>query len=162
MFEIGRSSSGLFLIFVTPQPGSFISKGPWGLVFGRPIRGALKTARNKATGLGAPAAGPPPPGSPPQMGTSGSQRRGFRRTRAGAGGVPATVGGWGGVLVPQVSRSAFSNLRGWSGEPQKPVEIRWNGIGVGCGVGLVTAMYRPSVREDIRANALPPRIQIPV
>ena len=63
------------------------------------------------------------------MGTSGSQRRGFRRTRAGAGGVPA-VGGRGGVLVPQVARSAVSALRGWSGEPQKSVEIRWNGIGV--------------------------------
>ena len=68
-------------------------------------------------------------GEPPQMGTSGSQRRGFRRTRAGAGGVPA-VGGRGGVLVPQVARSAVSALRGWSGEPQKSVEIRWNGIGV--------------------------------
>jgi hypothetical protein len=43
-------------------------------------------------------------GEPPQMGTSGSQRRGFRRTRAGAGGVPA-VGGRGGGLVPQVGRS---------------------------------------------------------
>ena len=63
------------------------------------------------------------------MGTSGSQRRGFRRTRAGAGGVPA-VGGRGGVLVPQVARSAVSALRGWSGEPQKSVEIRWIGIGV--------------------------------
>ena len=68
-------------------------------------------------------------GEPPQMGTSGSQRRGFRRTRAGAGGVPA-VGGRGGVLVPQVARSAVSALRGWSGEPQKSVEIRWIGIGV--------------------------------
>jgi hypothetical protein len=38
------------------------------------------------------------------MGTSGSQRRGFRRTRAGAGGVPA-VGGRGGGLVPQVART---------------------------------------------------------
>jgi hypothetical protein len=67
------------------------------------------------------------------MGTSGSQRRGFRRTRAGVGGVPA-VGGRGGVLVPQVASSAVLALRGWSGEPQKPVEIRWNGIGVvrGC------------------------------
>jgi hypothetical protein len=55
-------------------------------------------------------------GEPPQIGTSGSQRRGFRRTRAGAGGVPA-VGGRGGVLVPQVARSAVSALRGWSGEP---------------------------------------------
>jgi hypothetical protein len=64
------------------------------------------------------------------MGTSGSQRRDFRRTRAGAGGVPPAVGGRGGVLVPQVARSAVSALRGWSGEPQKPVEIRWNGIGV--------------------------------
>jgi hypothetical protein len=36
-------------------------------------------------------------GEPPQMGTSGSQRRGFRRTRAGAGGVPA-VGGRAGVF----------------------------------------------------------------
>jgi hypothetical protein len=63
------------------------------------------------------------------MGTSGYQRRGFRRTQAGAGGVPA-VGGRGGVLVPQVARSAVSALRGWSGEPQKSVEIRWNGIGV--------------------------------
>jgi hypothetical protein len=66
---------------------------------------------------------------PPQMGTSGSQRRGFRRTRAGAGGVPA-VGGRGGVLVPQVARSAVSALRGWSREPQKSLGIRWNGIGV--------------------------------
>jgi hypothetical protein len=41
------------------------------------------------------------------MGTSWSQRRGFRRTRAGAGGVPA-VGGRGGVLVPLVARSAVS------------------------------------------------------
>jgi hypothetical protein len=68
-------------------------------------------------------------GEPPQMGTSGSQRRGFRRTRAGAGGVPA-VWGRGGVLVPQVARSTVSALRGWSGEPHKSVEIRWNGIGV--------------------------------
>jgi hypothetical protein len=43
--------------------------------------------------------------------------------------VPA-VGGRGGVLVPQVARSAVSALRGWSGEPQKSVEIRWIGIGV--------------------------------
>jgi hypothetical protein len=63
------------------------------------------------------------------MGTSGSQRRGFHRTRAGAGGVPA-VGGRGGVLVPQVARSAVSALRGWSEEPRKSVETRWNGIGV--------------------------------
>jgi hypothetical protein len=43
--------------------------------------------------------------------------------------------GRGGVLVPQVARSAVSALRGWSGEPQKSVEIRWNGIEVvrGCG-----------------------------
>jgi hypothetical protein len=68
------------------------------------------------------------------MGTSGSQHRGFRRTRARAGGVPA-VGGRGGVLMPQVARSAVSALRGWSGEPQKSVEIRWNGIGVVRGVG---------------------------
>jgi hypothetical protein len=32
--------------------------------------------------------------------------------------------------VPQVARSAVSALRGWSGEPQKSVEIRWIGIGV--------------------------------
>jgi hypothetical protein len=71
------------------------------------------------------------------MGTSGPQRRGgFRRTQAGAGGVPA-MGGRGGVLVPQVVRSAVSALRGWSGEPHKSVEIRWDGIGV----GLVTATY---------------------
>jgi hypothetical protein len=57
------------------------------------------------------------------MGTCGSLLRGFRRPRAGAGGVPA-VGGRGGVLVPLVARSAVSALRGWS------VEIRWNGIGV--------------------------------
>jgi hypothetical protein len=34
-------------------------------------------------------------GEPPQMGTSGSQRRGFRRTRAGAGGGVPAVGGSG-------------------------------------------------------------------
>jgi hypothetical protein len=43
--------------------------------------------------------------------------------------VPA-VGDRGGVLVLQVARSTASALRGWPGEPQKPVEIRWNGIGV--------------------------------
>jgi hypothetical protein len=62
------------------------------------------------------------------MGTSGSQRRGFRRTRTGPGGVPA-VGGRGSVLVPQVARSAVSALRGWSGGPYKSVKPRWNGIG---------------------------------
>jgi hypothetical protein len=44
-------------------------------------------------------------GKPPQMGTSGSaQRRGFRRSGWGAG----CVGGRGGVLVPQVARSAVT------------------------------------------------------
>jgi hypothetical protein len=98
-------------------------------------------------------------GDPPQMGTSGSQRRGFRRTRAGAGGVPAVGGRAGGVLVPQVARSAVSALRGWSGEPQKSVEIRWNGIGV------VRGWSPPRTGQvcDIRANALdPPRTQNPV
>jgi hypothetical protein len=95
------------------------------------------------------------------MGTSGPQRRGFRRTRAGAGGVLA-VGGRGGVLVAQVARSAVLALRGWSGEPQKFVETRWNERHRG-GAGLVPTTYRPSVREDIRANALdPPRSQNPV
>jgi hypothetical protein len=46
----------------------------------------LGIARNFRAWFRAPAAGAPPTGSPPQMGTSGSQRRGFRRTRAGAGG----------------------------------------------------------------------------
>ena len=70
-------------------------------------------------------------GEPPQMGTSGSQRRGFRRTRAaGRVGCRLLWGVRGGVLVPQVASSAVSALRGWSGEPQKSVEIRWNGIGV--------------------------------
>jgi hypothetical protein len=54
------------------------------------------------------------PEEPPQVGTSGSQRRGFRRTRAGAGGVPA-VGGRGGVLVPQVARSAVLGSSGGGG-----------------------------------------------
>jgi hypothetical protein len=51
-------------------------------------------------------------GEPPQMGTSGSQRRGFRRARAGADGVPA-VGGRGGVLVPGPFRCLGSSGVVW-------------------------------------------------
>ena len=99
---------GAFLIiFVARQAGGFVYGDSQGSDFPLCEKGALGSATNKATGLSAPAAGAPPPGSPPQMGTSGSQRRGFRRTRAGAGGVPA-VGGRGGVLVPQVARSAVN------------------------------------------------------
>jgi hypothetical protein len=67
------------------------------------------------------------------MGTSGYQRRGFRRTRAGAGGVPA-VGGRGGVLVPQVARSAVSALRGGLESHINPLKSVGTASGW-CGVG---------------------------
>jgi hypothetical protein len=124
-----KSFRAFLIFFVTRQARAEVSGGRcrWALclVHG----GVLDIVRDLRARFRAPAAGAPPPGSPPQMGTSGSQRRGFRPTRAGAGGVPA-VGGRGGVLVPLVARSAVSALRGWSGKPHKSVEIRWNGIGV--------------------------------
>ena len=55
-----------FIFFVTRQAGVFKTRALWGLALGRPLRGALRTARFKATGLGAPGAGAPPPGSPPR------------------------------------------------------------------------------------------------
>jgi hypothetical protein len=38
--------------------------------------------------------------APPQMGARESQRRGFRRTRAGAGGAPAVRGRGGAIGTP--------------------------------------------------------------
>jgi hypothetical protein len=74
-------------------------------------------------------------GEPPQMGTSGSQRRGFRRTQAGAGGVPA-VGGRGGVLVPQKwPVTAVSALFGGGLESHRnPLKSVGTALGW-CGVG---------------------------
>jgi hypothetical protein len=68
-------------------------------------------------------------GEPPQMGTSGSQRRVSAAHEPGRVGY-RMWGGRGGVLVPQVARSAVSAPRGWYGEPHKSVKTRWNGIGV--------------------------------
>ena len=119
LFYIFRSSAGRWPSLWRPVPLGLDTVGMRGL-------GHCRKGCDWAWGAGGRGAAT---GEPPQMGTSGSQRRGFRRTRAGAGGVPA-VGGRGGVLVPQVARSAVSALRGWSGEPQKSVEIRWIGIGV--------------------------------
>jgi hypothetical protein len=56
------------------------SEGPWALRQ-RSVRGSGRRGPGRRH-----------TGEPPQMGTSGSQRRGFRRTRAGAGGVPAVWG----------------------------------------------------------------------
>jgi hypothetical protein len=122
--------SGLFLISVPRQAGAGVPGGWRRLVFGRPIRGALGIARDLRARFRAPAAGAPPPGSPPRWAPVGPSAVVSAAHEPGrAGGVPA-VGGRGGVLVPQVARSAVPALRGWSGEPQKPVETRWNGIGV--------------------------------
>ena len=118
-FNIFRNSAGRGPCLWRPAPPGARAAPPRGL-------GHCHRYSDWAWGAGGRGAAT---GEPPQMGTSGSQRRGFRRTRAGAGGVPA-VGGRGGGLVPQVARSAVSALRGWSGEPQKSVEIRWIGIGV--------------------------------
>jgi hypothetical protein len=68
------------------------------------------------------------------MGTSGSQRRGFRRTRAGAGGVP-DVGDRGGVLVPQVARFAVSALFGSGLESHRNPLKSVGTASVWCGVG---------------------------
>jgi hypothetical protein len=58
---------GAFLIiFVARQAGGLVYGVRCRLALGRAIRGALGIAANKATGLGAPAAGTPPPGSPPR------------------------------------------------------------------------------------------------
>ena len=118
-FNIFRNSAGRGESFWRLVPFGARAAPPRGLGYCPKLPGSVQGAGGRGAATG----------EPPQMGTSGSQRRGFRRTRAGAGGVPA-VGGRGGVLVPQVARSAVSALRGWSGEPQKSVEIRWIGIGV--------------------------------
>jgi hypothetical protein len=118
-FNIFRSSAGRNESFGRPVWLDLVPGGTGGPGY----RPKLPDSVQGAGGRGAAT------GEPPQMGTSGSQRRGFRRTRAGVGGVPA-VGGRGGVLVPQVARSAVSALRGWSGEPQKSIEIRRIGIRV--------------------------------
>ena len=118
-FNIFRSSAGRGVNLGRLVPLGLVPGGTRGLGYCPRFTDSVQGAGGQGAATG----------EPPQMGTSGSQRRGFRRTRAGAGGVPA-VGGRGGVLVPQVARSAVSALRGWSGEPQKSVEIRWIGIGV--------------------------------
>jgi hypothetical protein len=108
-----RTSAGRGPCLWRPVPFGARPGHPWGLGVCHRFSDRTQGAGGRGTATG----------DPPQMGTSGSQRRAFRRTRAEAGGVPA-AGGRGGLLVPQVARFAVSALRGWSGEPHKSVEIR--------------------------------------
>jgi hypothetical protein len=154
----------LFFIFVTRQAGAFISRALWGLALGRPLRGALRTARFKATGLGVPGAGAPPPGSPPPDGHQWVPAPWFPPHTSRGGWGSGCGGGVGAAFWCPKWPVPLSRLFGGGLESHRnplksgnPLE-RHRG-----GAGLVTATYRPSVREDIRANALdPPRTQNPV
>jgi hypothetical protein len=150
-FNIFRNSAGRGESFWRLVPFDF-SLVEWG---------ALGIARNFGTGLGAPAAGAPPPGSPPQMDTSGSQRRVVSAAHGRCGwGIPAVCGVGAAFWCPKwpvpLSRLFGGGLESHR-NPLKSVGTasRW------CEVGH-RHTHRPSVREDIRANALgPPRTQNP-
>jgi hypothetical protein len=131
-------------------PFGFRAAHPWGLGYCPGFTGSVQGAGGRGTATG----------EPPQMGTSGSQRRGFRRTRAGAGRWGAGCGGSGRRFG---APSGPFRCPGSSGVVWRASKTRWNPLERHRGgAGLVTATYQPSVREDIRANALdPPRTQNP-
>jgi hypothetical protein len=124
-FETGKTWAGVyFLFFVTRQAeAKFFAYGAVGF---SPWWGKWPWALRETFGPGSARRRPGRRhrGAPPDGHQSVGPSAAWFPPHTSCGGCR------GGVLVPQVARSAVSALRGWSGEPHKSVEIRWNGIGV--------------------------------
>jgi hypothetical protein len=171
VFKLGEGTSrselwtlGLFLIFfvdLTRQAGGLVygDRCRWALPLW--VGGGLGIATDIATaGLGAPGAGAPPPGSPPRWAPLGPSAV-VSAAHAEPGRVGCRLWGIGAAVCCPKWPVPLSWLFGGGLESHRnPLKSVGTASGW-CGVGH-HHVPRPSVREDIRANALdPPRIQNP-